>query len=80
MCHTNLRYNEIGERTIPQLNAILDRLPKHLEIKIGVPGIFGFSSGSNKEEVNNFQGNVPDKPPKLSEIAAFCNTFNMVNK
>lgn len=84
MTHTNLDYDGIGERSPAQLNAILDRLPKHLEIKIGVPGLFGFgvTGGADGERkgVGGAAGNAvpqqdPGRPPKLSEIAAFCNSF-----
>lgn len=75
LCHTNMRYKEIGERTILQLNAILTRLPKHLEIRIGIPGLFGFGSENSVGSGNSDQNNN-DRAPKLSEIAAFCGTFN----
>lgn len=37
LCHTNLSYEEICRRTIPQLEAILSRLNKHISLKLGVP-------------------------------------------
>jgi protein gp37 len=37
LCHTNMNYEEIGERTLPQIIAIVERLEKHIGLKIGVP-------------------------------------------
>lgn len=64
LSHTNLTYEQIGKRTIRQLNAILDRLPKHLSIKMGLP--FG---GSGVDETE------PDKPSTVNDVADFCAAF-----
>lgn len=37
LCHTNMRYEEIPRRTIPQIEAILGRLGKHMSLKLGIP-------------------------------------------
>lgn len=76
MAHTSMGSCEaISEHTIPQLNAILDRLPKHLSIKLGVPMGTGEAgaAGQGKEQLKS-----TGKPPKLSDIAAFCGAFSGV--
>ncbi len=37
ICHTNMTYEEIPRRTIPQLEAILQRLGRHISLKLGIP-------------------------------------------
>lgn len=44
LAHTSLSYEEIGNRTIPQIEAIMTHLGKHISLKIGVPG--GFAGGT----------------------------------
>ena len=65
-----MSYEEIRERTVPQVEAILAHLDKHISIKAGVPNIFGGQS---------VPADMPkpkdDKPPKLSEIMSFCEGF-----
>ena len=70
LCHTNLSYEEIGSRTIPQIDAIRNRLGKNIAIKIGIPGIFGGALDTVPSS------HTPDKPPKLSEFMAFANAFD----
>jgi len=44
ICQTSMGYDEIGERTIPQIKAIL----KDMDMFIS-PGLLGFSGGSLEE-------------------------------
>lgn len=37
ICHTNMSYEEIPKRTIPQLEAIYQRLGKHMSLRLGLP-------------------------------------------
>ena len=74
LCHTSLSYEEISNRTIPQIDAIRSRLGKNIAIKIGMPGIFG-GVLDNSQPTTSPTG----KPPKLSEFAAFCNVFNSIS-
>jgi hypothetical protein len=62
LAHTNLSYDEIGKRTIKQINAILSRLGKHINIKVGLP-LFG----TEEEEPVN-----PGRQPTISELARMC--------
>lgn len=62
--HTSMRYGEIGECTIPQLEAIMRMLGKHISLKLGVP--WSGEPVAVKES---------GKAPKLSEIMAFCQQF-----
>jgi hypothetical protein len=61
LAHTSMSYEEILERTIPQISAILEHLPKHLAIKSGLP----------------ISTEVDTKPqtPTLQDLTAFCNLF-----
>ena len=63
-----MAYEQIGKRTIRQLNAILDRLPKHLEIKMAMPGLFGSSLGSGVPEQKG-------SPLKISDLEAMSAMF-----
>lgn len=74
ICHTNLSYEEIERRTIPQIEAILSELPENISIKIGMPGIFG-GVLDNPPPTSSPTG----KPPKLSEFAAFCSAFDGIS-
>jgi len=74
ICHTNLGYEEIERRTIPQIEAILSELPENIAIKIGMPGIFG-GALDNPASASSPTG----KPPKLSEFMAFANAFNDIS-
>jgi hypothetical protein len=37
LAHTGLSYEEIGERTVPQVESILARIGRHICLKAGVP-------------------------------------------
>jgi hypothetical protein len=68
-----MHYDEIAERTIPQVEAILGKLGKHIGLRLGVP----FGSG---EVVSSEPINKKGKAPKLSELAAFCGEFKGIGK
>ena len=70
LCHTSLSYEEISERTIPQIDAVRSKLGKNIAIKIGIPGIFGGALDIPSPPTH------PDKPPKLSEFMAFASAFD----
>jgi len=72
LCHTSLDYEGICERTIPQIVTIHKNLGKHIEIKIGFPGLFGFGM----TDASTTPVGLADKPPKLSEIIGFAERFN----
>ena len=72
LCHTSLSYEEISERTIPQIDAVRSKLGKNIAIKIGIPGIFGGAL----DTVPTSSPTHPDKPPKLSEFMAFASAFD----
>jgi len=74
LCHTSIPYEEIANRTIPQIDAIRSKLGKNIAIKIGMPGIFG--GALDKPPPTS---SPTGKPPKLSEFAAFCNAFNSIS-
>lgn len=71
VCHTSIPYEQIANRTIPQIEAILSELPENISIKVGLPnGMFGGTSEASipsQEDV---------KPPKLSQFMSFANAFN----
>lgn len=69
--HTGMRYDEIAERTIPQIMAILDEAGENIGLKIGIPGIFGGALDTAPPSPT-----PPDKPPKLSEFMAFASAFD----
>jgi len=64
MAHTSNRENDIWEMTIPRIEAYQERLPNHIEIKMGLPGIGG--SGKVVET---------GKPLKLSDLDAMSAMF-----
>lgn len=68
--HTGMGYEEIAERTIPQIMAILDEAGENISLKIGIPGIFGGALDIPSPPT------PPDKPPKLSEFMAFASAFD----
>ena len=72
ICHTSMHYEEIAERTIPQIEAIRSKLGKNISLKIGMPGLFGGALD------NPAPSPTTDKPPKLSEFMSFANAFNGV--
>lgn len=47
VCHTNISYSEIGEMTIPALEAIMRRLGLHIDVK-RTPNL-GFSDSEEGE-------------------------------
>lgn len=69
--HTGMGYEEIAERTIPQIMAILDEAGENISLKIGIPGIFGGAL-----DTTSSPSTTPDKPPKLSEFMAFASAFD----
>ena len=69
--HTGMRYDEIADRTIPQIMAILDEAGENIGLKIGIPGIFGGALDTIPSSPT-----PPDKPPKLSEFMAFASAFD----
>ncbi len=72
LCHTSLSYEEIGERTIPQIDAVRSKLGKNIGLKIGIPGIFGGALDTAPPST----APASDKPPKLSEFMAFASAFD----
>jgi hypothetical protein len=71
VCHTSIRYEEISNRTIPQIEAILAELPENISIKIGMPSGILAGTIETPEPTQN-----TGKPPKLSEFMNFANAFN----
>ena len=66
IAHTSLNYDQIGERTIPQIRAIRINLPKQVASKT-----FGFTGGGETEE--------EEKPTQMQTVAdrmAFAARFN----
>lgn len=60
--HASIPPHSVGDMTIPQIEAVMRRLGKHISLKLGIP------LGEPEK--------IPDTPPKLSQIQAFCNAFN----
>lgn len=77
MSHTSMHYEEICTRTIPQIEAILGRMGKHISLKLGVPWNTGTAVATTTVTTNQI-GNEQGKAPKLSELASFCGVFNGV--
>lgn len=77
LCHTSMGYEEILDRTLPQIEHIMSHMDKHIDL-----GGFGIAMGG---EVSS-DTPMPEKPPsegktpKLSELAAFCGQFRGVGK
>ena len=69
LSHTTLTFEEIGKRTIPQLNAIGVRLDKHIEIKVGMP-LFGGGGDTTQDKPS------PDKEHSVSDGFAFAAMLN----
>jgi hypothetical protein len=69
-----MHYEEIGRRTLPQINALLDLAQENISIKIGIPNIFSGGHGTNSS--GSAQVQAPDKPPKLSQFAEMAAMFN----
>lgn len=72
--HTGMHYEEIGRRTLPQINALLDLAGENISIKIGMPNIFGHSTGD--KAVDQVPQQEPGAPPKLSQFAAMAAMFD----
>jgi len=72
LAHTSMGYEEIKERTIPVIESILSRIGKHIEIKVGLPGMLSGKAIDATPVVPKTDG----KPPKLSEFISFANAFN----
>jgi hypothetical protein len=70
-----MHYEEIGRRTLPQINALLDLAEENISIKIGVPNIFGTNSAGGKT-LDSMPQQEPSTPPKLSQFAAMANMFD----
>jgi len=66
-----MNYEEIGNRTIPQIEAILDGADENISIKMGMPNIFGGTSPPPSSTPQN-----SDSPPKVSQFAAMANMFS----
>jgi len=56
--HTGMCYEEIANRTIPQILAILGGAEENISIKMGMPSIFGGSSQSPVENAEASQEDV----------------------
>ena len=69
-CHTNIARRDLFRMSIPQIQAYRDNLGDNITLKIGMPGIFGGTLD------NPAPSPTTGKPPKLSQLAAFCNSFN----
>jgi hypothetical protein len=70
-----MHYEEIGRRTLPQINALLEHAQENISIKIGVPNIFGSVPAGGKD-LDSSQQQTQDAPPKLSQFATMANMFN----
>jgi len=67
VCHTSMDFDQISERTIPQIRAIRLNLPKQM-----ITNTFGFSIGGETEVKE-------DKPKQMQTVAdrmAFAAKFN----
>lgn len=74
LLNAGLRYDEIPERTIPQIKAILGEWANIISMQsLNVPNMFGSADVDNPEIPND------GKPPKLSQFAAMANMFNGIN-
>lgn len=72
LCHTSISIFEIPEMTIPQIEAIRNKLGKNISLKIGMPGLFGGVLEKPPAQKND------GKPPKLSEFMAFASAFDSI--
>ena len=69
LCHTSMHYDEISERTLPQIESIRKNLGKNIAIKIGMPGMFGGST-------DNSNASPTGKASKISDFMNIANAFN----
>jgi hypothetical protein len=65
-----MSYDEISQRTLPQIQEIRKRLGKNIALKIGMPSLFG--GALDAPEVTAPTG----KPSKLSDFMSFASQFN----
>jgi len=81
LVHTNISYEDIGERTLPQITAIFKNLPKHIVVSNPF-GLFGSVPAETTSETleNSFVSSESPKNLKLSQITGFCNQFNSIGK
>jgi hypothetical protein len=70
LCHTSISYFEIHEMTIPVIQAIRKKIGKHIEMTIGIPGLFGGALDTPTHP------SPSGRPPKLSEFMNLANAFN----
>lgn len=63
LCQTSMGYDEIGERTIPQITAILQSKGKYI-----ASGLLGLSSGESEEA-------EPDREHTVDECMAIAAMF-----
>lgn len=63
--HTGMHYEEIGRRTLPQINALLEQAGENISIKIGMPNIFGGIS----------EGNISSNDTSQEDVDSFFNDF-----
>lgn len=75
MAHCSTQPSEFQDLTIPFIEAVLSRLGKHIELKMGVS--WGFSMAPSETPSG---AGKKGKAPKLSELAAFCNSFQGLGK
>jgi len=59
-----MNYEEIAERTIPQVEAVMARLGRHIGLKIGVP------MGTEEKRTE------PAREHSVDDAMAFCAMFN----
>lgn len=70
LAHTSMSYDDIGERTIPQLEALMKRLGRHIELKTGIPGLF---TGATTEPSSS---TTPDREHTVDEGQQFAALFS----
>lgn len=58
--HTGMHYEEIGRRTLPQINALLEEAGENISIKIGMPNIFGGISETTQRKEEAQQEDVDE--------------------
>ena len=66
--HTSLGYEEIEERTIPQIMAILEGAGENISIHMGLPFSSGFTAEEVPQEVSN--------ETRLAQIDQYMKMFN----
>lgn len=76
LTHTSMSYEDIGKRSIPQLEAIMARLGKHISLKIGIPFGTGGHTPVSKDGYGDTKTlNKPGETPCIDDIMLFCNSF-----